>query len=184
MHAWTALAGTSAAALRLPSLLAMAAAAVVTAAIGGRLARAGRLPTPALTGVVAGLLFVAAPQVSRYAQDARAYGLVTMCATVATYLLLRALTDGRWRWWTAYGAAIVAVGLFNLLAFLLVGAHGVTVWIARARQRAAGAQHPVPVSRWLAAAGVATAALSPLLAAGFGQRKQISWLERPGPGAV
>src|SRR5206468_8481749 len=77
-----------------------------------------------------------------------------------------------------------ATGLFNLLAFLLVAAHGVTVWIARARQRAAGVQHPVPVSRWLAVAGVATAALSPLLAAGFGQRKQISWLERPGPGAV
>ena len=137
MHAWAGVAGTSPAALRLPSLLAMAVAATVTAATGGRLARAGRLPAPALTGVVAGLLFTAAPQVTRYAQDARAYGLVTMCATVATYLLLRALADGRWRWWTAYGAAIIAVGLFNVLAFPLVGAHGVTVWIARARQRAA-----------------------------------------------
>ena len=137
MHAWAGVAGTSPTALRLPSLLAMAVAAVVTAAIGGRLARAARLPAPALTGVVAGLLFTAAPQVTRYAQDARAYGLVTMCATVATYLLLRALADGRWRWWTAYGAAIVALGLFNLLAFLLVAAHGVTVWIARARQRSA-----------------------------------------------
>src|SRR5215831_6486013 len=189
MHAWTAVAGTSAAALRLPSLLAMAVAAVVTAAIGRRLARAGRLPAPALTGVVAGLLFAAAPQVTRYAQDARAYGLVTMCATVATYLLLRAAGDARWRWWAAYGAAITATGLFNLLAFLLVAAHGATVWIARARQRAAGARRPVPadpvpVSRWLAAAGAATAALSPLLVAGSGQRKQISWLERPGPAAV
>ena len=149
MHAWAGVAGTSPAALRLPSLLAMAVAAVVTAAIGGRLARAGRLPAPALTGVVAGLLFTAAPQVTRYAQDARAYGFVTMWATVATYLLLRALADGRWRWWTAYGAAIVAVGLFNLLAVLLVAAHGVTVWIARARQRAA-----------LASAGPAGAALA------------------------
>ena len=137
MHTWAGVAGTSPTALRLPSLLAMAVAAMVTAATGGRLARAGRLPAPALTGVVAGLLFTAAPQATRYAQDARAYGLVTMCATAATYPLLRALTDGRWRWWTAYGAAIIAVGLFNLLAFLLVGAHGVTVWIARARQRAA-----------------------------------------------
>jgi mannosyltransferase len=150
MHAWAGVAGTSPAALRLPSLPAMAVAAVVTAAIGGRLARAGRLPAPAATGVVAGLLFTAVPQVTRYAQDARAYGFVTMCATVATYLLLRALADGRWRWWAPYGAAITAVGLFNLLAFLLVAAHGVTVWIARARQRAA-----------LAPAGPARAALAP-----------------------
>jgi mannosyltransferase len=203
MHAWAGVAGTSPAALRLPSLLAMAVAATVTAATGGRLARAGRLPAPALTGVVAGLLFTAAPQVTRYAQDARAYGLVTMCATAATYLLLRALADGRWRWWTAYGAAIIAVGLFSLLAFLLVGAHGVTVWIARARQRAAldpagagagpatggagaaGRTGPAgPVSRWLTAAGVALAVLSPLLVAGVAQRHQISWLERPGVAAV
>ena len=189
MHTWAGVAGTSPTALRLPSLLAMAVAAMVTAATGGRLARAGRLPAPALTGVVAGLLFTAAPQVTRYAQDARAYGLVTMCATVATYLLLRALTDGRWRWWTAYGAAIIAVGLFNLLAFLLVGAHGVTVWIARARQRAAlapagaapagagagpaiggtgvaGGTGPAgPVSRWLTAVGVALAGLTVMLLA-------------------
>ena len=210
MHAWIGVAGTSPAALRLPSLLAMAVAAVITAAIGGRLARAGRLPAPALTGVLAGLLFAAAPQVTRYAQDARAYGLVTMCATVATYLLLRALADGRWRWWTGYGAAIVALGLFNLLAFLLVAAHGVTVWIARARQRAApapagagagsagdgtgpagGGTRPAsgtgptgPVSRWLTAVGVALAVLSPVLVAGVAQRHQISWLERPGLTAV
>jgi mannosyltransferase len=185
MHAWAGAAGTSPAALRLPSLLAMAVAAVVTAAIGGRLARAGRLPAPAATGVVAGLLFTAAPQVTRYAQDARAYGLVTMWAAVATYLLLRALADGRWRWWAPYGAAITAVGLFNLLAFLLVAAHGVTVWIARARQRAALAPAgPARASRWLTVVGVALAVLSPLLVAGVAQRHQISWLERPGVAAV
>ena len=44
MHAWAGVAGTSPAALRLPSLLAMAVAATVTAATGERLARAGRLP--------------------------------------------------------------------------------------------------------------------------------------------
>ena len=71
MHAWIAVAGISEAALRLPSVLAMAVAAVFTAAIGRRLARAARLPAPAVTGVLAGLLFVAAPQVTRYAQEAQ-----------------------------------------------------------------------------------------------------------------
>jgi mannosyltransferase len=203
MHAVIAVAGTSAAVLRLPSLLAMAVAAVFTAAIGSRLARATRLPAPALTGAVAGLLFAAAPEVTRYAQDARSYGLVTMCATVATYLLLRALADGRWCWWAGYGAAIVAAGLFNLLALLLLAAHGVSVWMAHSRQRAAlappgpadtapadeGTITPrppaaLPGSRWLIAAGAAVAAVSPLLVFGFGQRRQINWLARPGLRAV
>ena len=190
MHAWIAVAGISETALRLPSLLAMAMAAVFTAAIGRRLARAARLPAPALTGALAGLLFVAAPQITWYAQDARSYGLVTMCATIATYLLLRALADGRWRWWAGYGMAITATGLFNLLAILLVAAHGVTVWIAQTRQRhgrgqaATAGPSPAPVSRWLTVAGAAVVVLSPLLVTGFGQRRQISWLARPGVGAV
>jgi hypothetical protein len=79
-----AVAGISATALRLPSVLAMAVAAVFTAAIGRRLARAARL---------------------------------------------------------------------------LLAAHGVTVWIAHTRQRdgrgraAAVTPSPLPVSRWLTAAG-------------------------------
>ena len=178
MHAWIGVAGTSATALRLPSLLAMAVAAVFTTAIGRDLARAARLPAPVLVGVVAGLLLAAFPQVTRYAQDARAYGLVTMCATIATYMLLRALADDRWRWWAGYGAAITAMGLLNLLAFLLVPAQGISVWIARARRRS------VPVAHWLTVAGAAAVVLSPLLLAGAGQGGQLSWLARPGVQAV
>ncbi len=185
MHAWIAVAGISETALRLPSVLAMAVTAVSTAAIGRRLARAGQLPAPTLTGVMAGLLFVAAPEVSWYAQEARAYGLVTMCAGIATYLLLRALADGRWRWWLGYGAAILATGLFNLLALPLLAAHGVTVWIAQARQRpgrgpAAPVAAPSPVSRWLIMAGAAVALLSPLAMTGLGQgNEELGWVTRP-----
>ena len=204
MHAWIAVAGTSEAALRLPSVLAMAVAAVVTTVIGRRLASIALLPAPATTGVLAGLLFAAAPQVTKYAQDARAYGLVTMCAAIATWLLLRALADGRWRWWAGYGVAMVATGLFNVLALLLLAAHGTTVWIAHTGQRAAspaviapaepgggdpadgetGPQFRVLPARWLTAAGAAVVVLTPLLVAGYGQRSQISWLTRPHLGAV
>jgi mannosyltransferase len=182
MHADIALLGTSATALRLPSLLALAAAAVVTAAIGRRLADAARLPVPALTGMLAGLLFVAAPQVTRYAQEARSYGLVTMFATVASYLLLRAVSDSRRRWWAGYGAAIALAGLFNLLALLLVIPHAVTLGIARSRQPAA--ERTVRLSRWLAAVAVAAVVLCPLLVLGYLQRRQVGWLTRPGVGAV
>jgi mannosyltransferase len=182
MHADIVLLGTSPTALRVPSLLAMAAAAVMTAAIGHRLAGPARLPAPALTGLLAGLLFVAAPQVTRYAQEARSYGLVTMCATIASYLLLRAVADGRRRWWAGYGLAIALAGLFNLLALLLVIPHAVTLGIARSRQPAA--QRTVRLSHWLAAVAAAAVVLSPLLVLGYLQRGQISWLTRPGVSAV
>ena len=65
-----------------------------------------------------------------------------MFAVIATYLLVRAAADRRWRWWTAYGAAIALTGLFNLFALLLVVAHGATLLLARGagprRRRAAG----------------------------------------------
>jgi uncharacterized membrane protein len=77
--------------------------------------------------------------VTRYAQDARPYGLVTTCAAIATWLLLRALADGRWRWWAGYAVAIAATGLFNVLA-LLLAAHGTTVWFAHTGQRTAHRQ--------------------------------------------
>jgi hypothetical protein len=84
--------------------------------------------------------------------------------------------------------------LFNLLA-LLLAAHGVTVGIAHMRRpavrdraesapAAAAAPSALPLFRWLVAAGTAAAMLSPLLVTGFTQRRQVSWLDRPGPGAV
>jgi mannosyltransferase len=196
MHVDIALLGTSETALRLPALLGMAVAAVATAAIGRRLALASRLPAPAMTGMVAGLLLVAAPQVTRYAQEARVYGLVTMCVTVAVYLLLRAVADGRWRWWLAYGAVIALAGLFNLITLLVIVPHALTLWIARARQRAAvpadspaagspaGLGVPVRMSRWLAVVAAAVVVASPLVALGYQQRRQASWLVRPGLPAV
>lgn len=184
LHPVIAAAGTSAAVVRLPSVLAMAAAAAVTAATGRRLAWLAGLPEPVLTGVIAGLFFAAAPMVTRYAQEARSYALVTMLAAAASYLLVRALTDPRWRWWVAYGLAIALAGLFHLLALLLVVAHAMTMLAVRARRHAASPPGVPPAAprlrRWLAAVAAAGLVLSPLLALGYSQRGQISWLGRPG----
>jgi len=110
MHVVAAAIGTSATALRFPSLCAMVVATACTAAIGRRAAalaqRAhpagpGRLNVPALTGFLSGMVFATAPAMTYYAQMARSYAIVTMLATIASYLLLRAYPDGRWRWWSA-----------------------------------------------------------------------------------
>jgi mannosyltransferase len=193
MHVVAAAVGTSATALRFPSLCAMVVATAFTAAIGRRtaaLAQAnsadrGRLNVPALTGFLSGMVFATAPYMTYYAQMARSYAIVTMFATIATYLLLSAYPDGRWRWWSAYAAAVALTGLFNLFALLIVAAHGVTLLLTGAGGRDGRGQQGsghwigrVPV-RWLAACAAALIVLGPLLRVAQGQQRQIAWLTRP-----
>jgi len=136
MHEVTGLTGTSAAGLRLPSLIAMVITASFTAAAGRRLALLAGGPAPAVTGLLAGLVFATAPAMTWYAQDAREYATVTMLATIATYLFVRAVPDGRWGWWAGYGAAVALTGFFNLFAVLIVVAHALSLLMARLRVRA------------------------------------------------
>jgi len=205
MHVIAAAIGTSATALRFPSLCAMVIATGFTAAIGRQTAAlaqapkltrapnaegASRVSTPALTGLLSGLVFATAPYMTYYAQMARSYAIVTMFATIATYLLLRAYPDGRWRWWWSYGAAIALTALFNLFALLILVAHGVTLLLTDARSRPGrdqpGRDRPgsgrwigrLPV-RWLAVSAAALIVLGPLLHVASGQQEQIDWLTRP-----
>ena len=184
MHVVVATAGTSEAALRLPSLLATGLAAGITAALGRRLGRMTGLPAPGLTGLLAGLLYAATPQTTFYAQDARPYGLVTACATAATYLLIVALADGRKRWWAGYGAAIVLTGMASLFALLLVAAHAVTLLVtSRPPPTSPSPSMPPSLGRmrpFLAAAGIAAAVLSPLIFLGYQQDRALGWVSAPG----
>jgi mannosyltransferase len=175
MHIVVSVLGTSEAALRLPSLIATSLAAGVLAALGRRLAQASELPAPSVTGLVAGLLYVAAPQTTYYAQDARPYGLVTLFAVVATYLLLVAMQRGGARWWVAYAVAIVLTGVASLFALLILAAHGVTLLRARDRSR---------LLPWLATAAAAIVVVGPLIVLGYGQDRTLSWVTRPGVGTL
>ena len=189
MHAIAATAGTSATALRLPSLCAMVIATAFTAAIGRRAAalalppdagRESRLDIPALTGLLSGLVFATAPFMTYYAQMARSYAIVTMFATIATYLLIRAYPDGRWRWWSAYAGAVALTGLFNLFGLLILAAHGVTLLLTDARGQAANGRRigRIPL-RWLAASAAAVIVLGPLFRVARSEQKQVAWVSRP-----
>ena len=136
MHVVVGIFGASASALRLPSLIAMSIACAFTAAIGRRLAVMAGAPYARFTGLCAGMVFATAPFMTRYAQEARSYAMVTMLATVATYLLLRAVSDGR-GWWLAYAVAVAVTGLLNVFGVLLLVAHGLSLLIAGLRERAA-----------------------------------------------
>ncbi len=164
LHPVIAAGGTSAALLRLPSLVAMSLAAGLLGALGTRLARASALPAPVLTGLAAGLALAAVPLTTRYAQEARPYALTALAAVAATYCLVRAAAPGaaRW-WWVAYGAALVATGAFNLFAVLIAAGHGVSLAVAARPARAGRAGWPARQGETgggpVAAAVTATAAV-------------------------
>lgn len=152
-------------ALRLPSVVATALAAAGVGAIGTRLAgpRAGTL---------AGLVFAVLPLTQQYAQEGRSYALVTAGVTWATYFLLRATTDSRARWWTAYALTLVLASWLHEFAAPALVAHGLTLWRSRPERRDAW--------RWAIAAAAVGMSLLPLAVISAGQAEaQLGWLGRP-----
>src|SRR6516165_9366787 len=164
-------AGPGELATRLPSAVAMAAAAAGIAVIGRRLASRR-------AGLCAGLVFAAMPVISEQAHNARPYAMVTAVAVAAGWLLVRVADDQRWRWSAAYGGMLAVLGYLELDALLLVGAH------ALALRQLAQTDDPQTrrgtTQRWATAAFVAVLAVAPLVAFGWAQRGQISWIRPPG----
>ena len=167
------LAGHSELALRLPSALAMAAAAALITVTGRRL-------VSRRAGLAAGLTFAALPAVSWFAQDARPFAIETAAAAAASYFLVRlAGDDGRRRWAAWYAASLIALGLANVFGLLLIPAHAATLAAWRGHRHQPG----LPL-RWLRAVAIACVALLPLLAAAWAQRAQVGWLRPPGVSAA
>jgi mannosyltransferase len=160
MKAWTGVAGTSTLALRLPSLLAMVAAAGLLTLLAARLAGPS-------VGLLAGLAFVLVPTTSRYAQEARPYAFAILFAILATLALAWLLDRPGWARAAAYGGTVVLLGAAHLIAVLLLVGHGVVV--AMRRDRAL-------LLRWAVAGAVALLILAPLAWLGHRQSGQISWL--------
>lgn len=144
MHFWARF-GMSEAWLRLPSALAGAAAAGVTAAIGARL-------WSPRAGLVAGLLLLAAPDWSRYAQEARPYAFALLFTAVASYTLIRAMDTGTW--WPAYAVAMAAATTAHFVTLLLLCAHAAGA-IRRGVVTATAFRDEPPLRAWAQAAGSA-----------------------------
>ncbi|MBA9003202.1 glycosyltransferase family 39 protein [Thermomonospora cellulosilytica] len=165
MRAWLLLFGDGEFAMRLPSVLATAAAAAGVAVIGRRLASAP-------TGMTAGLLYAGHPTAVRYAQEARSYAMVTAVAVLATYLLVRAVDSGDRRWLAGYASALVLLALLNLFGVLLIAAHGATLLWWRGRTGRL-------LTRWAIAVAVSAVAVVPWALATRRQQWQVAWLPRP-----
>ncbi|MEU6313753.1 hypothetical protein [Streptomyces sp. NPDC047014] len=165
MHGLFEVFGASTTTLRLPSVLAVAAAAACVALIGRRLAG------PAV-GLGGGLALGLLPAVQFYLQEGRPYALVAAGAGLSTLLLMSLLGTGPgrrvWPRWTAYGAAVLVCALLNWLSLLILPAHAVTLWWVRARRGL--------WPRWAAASAGAVAGALPLVLFSRGQSEQVSWI--------
>ncbi|MEV4659317.1 glycosyltransferase family 39 protein [Micromonospora sp. NPDC049301] len=160
MHGWIAVFGESEASLRMPSMIAVALAAALTAVVGRKLF------DPA-TGLLAGLLVAVMPTVSRYAQEARPYALAAAAVALATLLVLRAAERPSWLRWLAYALVVAAAGLLHMVALLLLPAH--LVYVLSLRQKKV-------ILRWFLAAVAAVIPVLPLAWIGSEQAKQVSWI--------
>jgi mannosyltransferase len=163
-------AGSGEFALRLPSAIAMAVAAALVTVLGRRL-------VSAWAGLAAGLTFAFLPEVSWFAENAREGAVLTALACLASYCLLRALQRdaARGRWLAGYGVTLVALGLGNLFALLLVVAHAVTLACSRQESRVDRGF----VLRWAAAVAATLILVSPVAVVGYSQLRQIHWIKPP-----
>ncbi|MER5686397.1 glycosyltransferase family 39 protein [Streptomyces sp. NPDC002205] len=167
MHGWMAVFGDSEAAMRMPSVLAMSGTAALVALIGRRL-------FGPRAGMCGGMLFALIPVVSRFAQEARSYALVVLAATLATFLLLRALDmPRRWWRWAGYALCVAVVGLLHLVALTVLAGHCVAV-VLRARQESG------VLWRFCLAALAGAACVVPVVVLGTSQAsRQLFWVPEP-----
>ncbi|HEX7497856.1 MAG TPA: glycosyltransferase family 39 protein, partial [Candidatus Limnocylindrales bacterium] len=159
LHLWIGVAGASEVALRLPSAVAMAIAVWAASKTAGDSAGSR-------AAAIAGLVMIALPGVTRYAQEARPYAFAVAAVSLSTFMLLRGLTRNERRWWLGYAVSLVVVGYFHLLSLLVVpGQFVALLFIGRRRWRG-----------FAAAAVAASVAVLPVAILGFAQRGQISWI--------
>ncbi|WP_247197175.1 glycosyltransferase family 39 protein [Streptomyces sp. GESEQ-35] len=164
MHEIFGLFGGGLLTLRLPSVLAMSAAASGVGLLALRLAGPR-------AGLLAGLVFPLLPQVQKFAQEGRSYAMVCALVTWATYALVVSVPHrARWRW-AVYGSTMLLACLLHEFAVLALVAHGVTLVVSRV---------PRPVLRaWSVAAAGIVVGLLPLAIWSAGQSEQVSWIGGP-----
>ncbi|MER6444928.1 hypothetical protein [Streptomyces venezuelae] len=165
MHCLFEVFGASTATLRLPSVLAVSAAAACVALIGRRLAGFW-------AGLGGGLALGLLPAVQFYLQEGRPYALVAAGAGLSTLLLVSLLERGpgrrAWPRWAAYGITVLVCALLNWLSLLVLPAHAATLGWVRSGRRV--------WLRWAAYGSGAVAGALPLILFSRGQSDQVSWI--------
>ncbi len=165
LHFWIGLFGTSEFAVRLPSAIAIGAAAAGTVVLGTRLA--GRT-----TGIIAGTVFAVLPIVTYFGVEARSYAFA-IAASVWLIVFLISLVRNEERRWTrwAWFAVAFAAAIHLFVYLVLLAAVGLVVVMVYRPTRAV-------VLRWLVASAGALVIALPFILVCVSQRGQVAFLAR------
>ncbi|MFV0495567.1 glycosyltransferase family 39 protein [Mycobacterium sp.] len=168
MHGWFSVFPATEFWSRVPSILAVGAAAAGVVVFA-------RQFCDRTTALCAGAVFAILPRVTWAGIEARSYALSAAAAVWLTVLFAGAVRSGRVRLWVAYALALMVSVLVSLNMVLLVAVHA-AILPAVADQVAPGASRKRPIKGLLAATAVALAALTPFVAIAHKQVWQVRWI--------
>lgn len=170
IHEWVQMFGSSPISLRLPSALAMSAGAACVALTGQRL-------FGNFAGMLGGFGFGLIPAVTRFAQEARSYGLGVLFVAAATLFLLRALERPTLLRWAPYAICVTAIASVNTVALSVLVGHGLGIFTRSGRE---GAGRRLLMFGTAAVVGVLP--VLPIIYLGTRQAdQQISWVRHTAP---
>lgn len=161
--------GESAWAMRLPSVVfgvasIWAAMRLATLAYGSRVA------------IYTGLLLALSYHHIWFSQNARGYTLLLFGTIYSTFLVLRGLHSGKWRYWMAYALVISLSAWAHLTAVFVAIAHGLVIVLVLLKQGR------LDQGRWRALAALALAAWLTMHLYALVLPQMLEFFARPGAG--
>ncbi len=164
MHGWFAIFPPTEFWSRLPSALAIGAAAAGVTVFTQRFATRP-------TAVCAGVLFAILPRTTWAGMEARSYAFAVAAAIWLTVLLVAAVRSNRPRSWAGYALAFALSILLNVNLVLLLPVYAVLVpLLARKDFRKS------TIIRWAVASAVAVGGMTPFILFAHGQVWQVNWI--------
>ncbi len=161
MHGWFTVFGPTEFWSRVPSCLAVGAAAAGTAAFTRQFSSRS-------TAVTAGVVFAILPRTTWAGMEARPYALSAAAAVWLTVLLITALRGNRSWLWLCYALALMLSVLVNLNLALLVVVYAAMLPVIRPGKSAA--------IWWAVFSAVAIGVMTPFMVFAHGQIFQVAWI--------
>jgi mannosyltransferase len=160
MHGWFAVFPPTEFWSRVPSCLAIGAAAAGVVVFTKQFA-------PRTTAACAGIVFAILPKVTWAGIEARSYAFTAVAAVWLTVLLVTAIRRNRWWLWLLYALALMLSILLNIFLVSLVPAYAVVTVLRRRKS---------VVLPWAIASTAAVAIMTPLMVFAHGQNFQVAWI--------